>query len=181
MKQHGPWKIKSSEAKYKNPWFEVIEDKVIRPDGKEGIYGTVKIKEGVSVLPIDEKGFVYLINEFKYPLGRESIETVGAGTDEVENHLESAKRELKEELGIEAQEWIDLGVVHPVTSFLNSPNYLYLAKDLSFVKAKPDASETLEPLKVSLEEAVKMVMDGRITEQKSCVLILKAAKHLGKL
>ena len=51
-KKNGPWIIKASEQKYKNPWLEVVEDQVVRPDGTEGIYGGVKIKEGISVLPI---------------------------------------------------------------------------------------------------------------------------------
>ena len=178
MKQNGPWKIKSSEQKYKNPWLEVVEDAVVRPDGKDGIYGTVKIKSGISVLPIDSEQNVYLIKEFKYPLGMESIETVGAGTEENEKYLETAKRELKEELGIEAKEWIDLGVAHPVTSFINSPNYLFLAKDIRLTERELDGAETMETVKVPLKEAVKMVMENKITEQKSCVLILKAAVYL---
>ena len=64
MKEHGPWKIKESVIKYKNPWIEVREDKVIRPDGKSGIFGVVNMKHGISVLPMDDEGFVYLTEEF---------------------------------------------------------------------------------------------------------------------
>lgn len=178
MKQNGPWEIKSSEQKYKNSWLEVIEDKVVRPDGKDGIYGTIKIKSGVSVLPVDSEQNIYLIKEFKYPLGIESIETVGAGSEENEEYLQTAKRELKEELGIDAEEWIDLGIVHPVTSFINSPNHLFLAKNIRLAERELDGVETIEPVKMSLKEAVKMVMENKITEQKSCCLILKAAIYL---
>jgi hypothetical protein len=58
--QKGPWTVKSTETKYKNPWIEVREDKVIRPDGKDGICGVVTMKSGVSVLPYDTEGNVYL-------------------------------------------------------------------------------------------------------------------------
>mgnify|MGYP001618148539 FL=1 len=84
MKQHGPWKIKKSATKYKNPWLEVIEDQVIRPDGKPGIYGVVKMKPGVSVLALDEHEIAYLISEFHYTLGKESVEVVSGAMDKGE-------------------------------------------------------------------------------------------------
>lgn len=178
MKKNGPWIINTTKRAYKNPWIEVTEDQVVRPDGSAGIYGIVRIKPGISVLPIDDDNNVYLINEFKYPLGKHSIETAAGGTDSGQTALQSAKQELREELGIMAKEWTNLGVVHPITSFIDSPNYLFMARKLEFTKPELEVVEQMDILKVSLAQAVDMVMDGRITEQKSCCLILKAARLL---
>ena len=60
MKQHGPWKILNRKIMYKSPWLEVNEDSVIRPDGKPGIFSTVKKSDGVSILPIDNEGNVVI-------------------------------------------------------------------------------------------------------------------------
>ncbi len=63
MRKNGPWTIKSSETKYENPWIKVVEDKVIQPNGDDGIFGTVVMVPGISVLPCDEEGNVYLTKE----------------------------------------------------------------------------------------------------------------------
>ena len=180
MKKHGPWQIMSSELKYKNPWMEVTEDKVIRPDGKPGIYAIAKVKSGVSILAMDDEGFVYLTCEFKYALGEESIETVSGGIDQDETPLNAAKRELKEELGIDASEWTDLGIVNPLTGYVVSPAIVFLARKLKFGKASQEGTEKIKKLKVSFEEAVRLVMESKITHGQSCVLILKAHEYLRK-
>jgi 8-oxo-dGTP pyrophosphatase MutT (NUDIX family) len=179
MNTNGPWKIKSSEEKYKNPWLTVREDQVIRPDGKDGIFGVVEMIAGISVLPLDEDGFVYLNRAFHYAIEKSDVETVSGGIDSGEDALTSAKRELKEELGINADEWIDLGIVNPFTTVIKSPAYLYLAKGLHFSQAS-EVDEGLELVKVKFEEAVKMVMTSEITHGPSCVLILKANEYLRK-
>ena len=68
LRKNGPWTIKGTLQKYKNPWIEVTEDDVIRADGKLGIFGVVTMKAGVSVLPLDDDGFIYLTDEFHYAI-----------------------------------------------------------------------------------------------------------------
>ncbi len=177
-RMNGPWTINESIPKYKNPWIDVREDQVIRPDGKPGIFGVVTMKGGVSVLPLDENGFVYLTQEFHYAVGEETIEVVSGGIDEGETPLQAAKRELVEELGIEATEWTDLGLVNPFTAVVYSPANLFLAQNLSFSKSNQEGTETIKLVKVKLEEAVHMVMESKITHGPSCVLILKAKNYL---
>ena len=92
MKTNGPWKIKDSQVKYKNPWISVREDQVIRPDGKDGIFGVVEMVAGASVLPLDDDGFVYLTKEFHYAIEQDSVEVVSGAIDEGETALEAAKR-----------------------------------------------------------------------------------------
>ncbi|MFZ2188924.1 MAG: NUDIX hydrolase [Candidatus Moraniibacteriota bacterium] len=177
-KRNGQFIITDSAQKYKNPWIEVIEDQVIRPDGKPGIFGVVRMIGGVSVLPLDEDGYVYMTEEFHYAIGMEDIETASGGKDGDEKPVDAAKRELKEELGIEAREWVDLGLVNPFTTVIVSPQRIFLAKKLSFGKDDQEVTENIKLVKVKLEEAVKMVMDSVITHGPSCVLILKANEYL---
>jgi len=179
-KRNGQFIIKDSVQKYKNPWIDVTEDQVIRPDGTPGIFGIVRMIGGVSVLPIDDKGFVYMTEEFHYAIGKKDIETASGGINPKESFLKTAKRELKEELGIEAREWIDLGLVNPFTAVVESPQRIFLAKKLSFGKDDQEVTEDIKLVKIKLEKAVKMVMDSIITHGPSCVLILKAARYLKK-
>lgn len=178
MKKNGQFIIKKSVQKYKNKWIEVVEDQVIRPDGKNGIFGVIKMIGGVSVLPLDEEGYVYMTEEFHYAIGIKDIETASGGLDGNEEPIETAKRELKEELGIEAREWIDLGLVNPFTTVIKSPQKIFLARKLAFGQDNQEDTEDIKLVKVKLEEAVKMVMDSVITHGPSCVLILKAKEYL---
>lgn len=179
-KKHGPWRVTKSVRKYKNPWIEVVEDKVVRPDGQPGIFGTVMMKAGISVLPIDEKSFVYLTDEFHYAVHKKSIEVVSGGVDKRETPLQAAKRELKEELGITAKEWVPLGLVNPFTTVIHSPAYLFLATKLTPGKSEQEGTEKIKLLRVKLEKAVTMIMESKITHGPSCVLTLKANEYLRK-
>jgi len=179
-KRNGQFIITESIQKYKNPWIEVIEEKVIRPGGKKGLFGIVKARDGVSVLPIDNDGFAYLVDEFHYALGKNDVETISGGRDSDEEYLETAKRELKEETGIVAEEWIDLGITEPLTTFVNCPQKLFLARKLSFLESNPEENEDIRLVKIKFEEAVQMVMESKILHAPSCVLILKADKYLKK-
>ncbi|MBV9958756.1 MAG: NUDIX hydrolase, partial [Acidobacteria bacterium] len=176
-KKHGGWTIKGTELKYANEFIEVAEDQVIQPDGEPGTYATVRMKRGVSVLPLDREGSVYLARQFRYAVGRESIEAASGGVDEDETPLEAGRREAQEELGIEADEWIDLGAIDTDTSIVNCPTHQFLARGLKFREPAREGTEEMSVVRLRFEEAVAMVLDGRITHAASCVLILKAQQY----
>ena len=118
MQRHGPWQIVRSHAIYKDAWLEVRKDDVIRPDGAPGTHGVVLLKPGVSVLALDEDRRVYLTDEFHYGVGRRTIEVVSGGREPDEEPLVAARRELEEELGIIAEDWLPLGSFDPFTTML---------------------------------------------------------------
>lgn len=178
-RQHGPWVIQGTERIYRNPFIEVVEDRVTRPDGQPGIYGTVTMRPGVAILPVDDEGIAYLTREFRYAIGRESVEVAGGGIDEGESPEQAARREAREELGVEASDWTSLGQIDPFTAVVHSPAHLYLARGLAFTSTQHDGTEAIEAVKVPFDEAVRLVMDGTITHGPSCVLILKAARFIG--
>jgi 8-oxo-dGTP pyrophosphatase MutT (NUDIX family) len=142
------------------------------------MYATVKMKSCVAILPIDSDRVVYLTRQFRYALGKESIEVVCGAIEEDEPPFEAAQREVQEELGIKAEEWIDLGVFDLDTSIVHCPVYLFLTKHLSFTQTNQEGTETIERLRMPLDAAVQMVMDSKITHAPSCVLILKAGNAL---
>ncbi|PYS89366.1 MAG: NUDIX hydrolase [Acidobacteria bacterium] len=175
---HGPWTINGSTLKYKHKLLEVYEEQVTRPNGTPGVYATVKIKPGAAVLALDEDGYVYLARQFRYATGRESLEVVAGAIDDGERLEDAARRELREELGIEARELIPLGRVDPMESLIDSPSHLFLARRLQFIEAQQQGSEQIQIVKVSLAEACRLVYVNEITHGSSCVLILRADKFL---
>jgi 8-oxo-dGTP pyrophosphatase MutT (NUDIX family) len=177
-KRHGPWTIKESREKYRDDFIVVYEDSVTRPDGEPGAYATVRMKPGVSVLPVERDGTVYLVRQFRYAAGAESVEAVSGGIDDDEDAPGAARKELREELGIEAAELTSLGRMDMDTSIVRSPVSLFLARGLKFTEAEPEGTERIEPFKTTLEQAVGMVLRSEITHSPSCVLILKASRYL---
>jgi 8-oxo-dGTP pyrophosphatase MutT (NUDIX family) len=171
---NGDWVVKSTKKVFENPFFAVFEDDVIKPTGDEGKYATVRFKTGVAVLPIDDEGNIYLTRQFRYAIGRYDVEVV-AGSIEGEAALDAAKRELKEELGIEAEEWLDMGSVFSMTSITQSTSRQFIATRLSFGEQETEGTEDIEPLKIRLVDACAMVHAGEITDADTCLLILKAA------
>ncbi|NND97426.1 MAG: NUDIX hydrolase [Pirellulaceae bacterium] len=176
MKSHGPWKIVDSEEMYRDPWVSLRKDNVIRPDGNAGTYSIVAIKPGVSVLAMDDNQNVYLTEEFHYAVGRVTLETVSGGIEPDAGPLETAKRELREELGIGATSWRSLGECDPFTANLVSPTTLFVARGLTFGECDPEGTELIRKVKMSLAQAVEKVMQCEITHAPSCLLILKAAR-----
>lgn len=171
-RKNGKWTIKRTRKIFENDFFKVLEDEVIQPDGKDGTYATIDFLQGVAVLPMDDDGNIYLTKQFRYALERENLETVAGGIED-EDPLAGARRELKEEIGIEAADWHDFGVIENDTSITNSRARLYLARKLTFGKTEREGTEQIETVKMKLDEAVRKAMAGEITHHHTLVLILK--------
>src|SRR5437868_6166716 len=179
-RKHGPYTIRSSECLHRDEFVEVWVDEVVRPNGEPGRYATMRMRPGVAVLALDEEGFVHLVRVFRYAVAKECVEAVQGMIDAGEEATESARRELREELGIEARELTDLGLLDAVTSQVFSPSRVFLARGLTFGEPDRESTERMRPVKVKLDEAVRMVMDGEITQGTTCALILKASRMIAE-
>jgi 8-oxo-dGTP pyrophosphatase MutT (NUDIX family) len=178
MQRRGPWIVHDSSEKFRNKFVAVTEDRVTEPDGGPGTYATVRLNPGIAVLAINDRGEVHLTRQFRYAIDSDSVEVVCGAVEAGEDVLEAAKRELREEVGIAAETWTDLGSIDMDTSILCCPVQLFVARGLRPIEKDPDPAERIQPLTVPLEEAVSMVHEGAITHAPSCVVILKAAATL---
>lgn len=169
-----PFQFVSSRDVYTNPWISVREDRVIRHGGAPGLFGVVTMRAGSSVLAITDDLQVFLTREYKYAIARDSIEVASGALEPGEMPLDAAKRELEEELGLQAKEWIDMGCIDPFTTVVSCPNYLFLALGLRFTAQKLDEGEVLSIVKMPFLEALELVHSSRISHGASCVLMLKA-------
>src|SRR4051812_43027014 len=139
MRKHGPWTIEHRTERFANSFLKVEEDRVKKPDGSPGTYATVTLKHGVAVLPIAGDDDVHLTRQFRYAIGRESVEVASGATESGEEPLDAARREAREELGITAGEWTDLGPVDLDTSIVQAPVRLFVAAALEVTAADPDS------------------------------------------
>nr|WP_299415195.1 NUDIX hydrolase [uncultured Emticicia sp.] len=178
--ERNPWQILDSEVKYENNWIQVLHQNVLNPSGGKGIYGTVNFKNiAVGVVPIDQDGNIWLVGQFRFPLNEYSWEIPEGGCPTGEEVLDTAKRELKEETGLIAQEWKLISKLHTSNSVCNEVAYIYLAEGITQTESQPEETEQLQVKKVTLKEALLMVMDDKITDSMSVAGILKVARLKG--
>ncbi len=135
---------------------------------------------GVCVVPINENGEVLMVKQFRYPF-QEALVEIPAGKLEIgEDHREAGLRELREETGAICEKFEYLGVCYPSVAYLTEKIHMYLATGLSFESQDLDEDEFLDVMKIKLEDAVEMVMNGELPDAKTQCAILKAARILGK-
>lgn len=176
-----PWKKTGSRQIYQNDWISVREDSVIRPDGSPGIYGVIDTRIATGVVALTEQNEVYLVGQFRYPTDQYSWEIVEGGADHGESPLNAVKRELIEEAGLIAEEWIQLGdEVHLSNCFSSEVCFLYLARGLSTTESSPDATEILQVKKVPFARCLEMLDSGEIKDAVSIIGLLRAERYLNK-
>jgi 8-oxo-dGDP phosphatase len=173
------WQTLGSREIYVNPWIRVREDHVIRPDGKDGIYGVVEFPTyALGIVPLTENHDTFLVGQFRYTLSAYSWEIPEGGGDKRIPMLTSAKRELVEETGITAAKWIDLGPLHLSNSVTDEEGRAYLACDLTLGDSRPDGDEVLKVRRLPLMEAYEMCIDGRITDALSIIGLVRTVEYL---
>ncbi|MGL1886563.1 MAG: NUDIX hydrolase [Reichenbachiella sp.] len=169
-----PWKQLSTRQLYDNAWITVHEDQVINPRGGKGVYGRVHFKgRAMAIIPIDENGYTWLVGQYRYTLNEYSWEVPMGGAPLEENMLLGAKRELKEETGLKADKWTNIGRIHTSNSVTDEEGYIYVAQDLQEGQTEFDETEDLAIQKILVAKAIEMVMSGEITDSLSMAGLLK--------
>ena len=172
----------SSRSVYDGKVVHLCVDDVLLPNGAQAKREYVKHIGAVCVLALTDDGEVVLERQFRYPLNRVITEIPAGKLDSfTEDRLSAAKRELEEETGYTATEWIDMGDYYPAAAYCDERITLYLARGLSLGQRHLDEDEFLNFESVPLSQLVEDVMAGRITDGKTQVAVLKAARILGKI
>ncbi len=182
MRTENPWITTSSRVAYENKWIRVREDEVVRPDGSPGIYGVVEVPPSVGIVALNEKDCVALVGQWRYTLGRYMVEIPRGGSEGDPDLLGVAKRELREEAGVEADVWEPLGKVDVNSGITTDVQHLFLATGLRMVEhaGHLEAGEQIDVFWAPFDEAVEMAMGGQITEVCSVAALLKMARRRGR-
>lgn len=171
-----PWQCLSSREIYDNPWLNIVEDQVLNPAGGRGIYGKVHFKtRAVAVIPVDKNGDTYLVGQYRYMLNEYSWELPMGGAPKAEDPLDCAKRELKEETGLSAQNWQQLLHLHLSNSVTDEEGYVFLAEELEQGEQALEDTEDISVKRLPLSEALAMCLDGRITDALTVTSLLRLA------
>ncbi len=161
----GPWTRRSRATGYANPWITVWHDEVDRPDGSPGIYGVVHFENlAAGVVVVDDEDRVLLVGQHRYTLDAYSWELPEGGVPPGESALEGARRELREETGVEADQWRELARIHLSNSVSDEAGVVFAAHATSHGTTAPEPTEDLRTRWVPFDEALAMTTDGRITD-----------------
>jgi ADP-ribose pyrophosphatase len=147
-------------------------DTSVGPNGETIKRDVIRHPGAVVILPILADGRVVLIRNFRFALD-ETLWEVPAGTVEPnEPLLECAKRELTEETGYTAAKWTSRGYIYASPGVLDEKLHLFFAEELTPGKQKLEADETIEPVILELDEAIRMVLAGEIKDAKTVTSLL---------
>jgi 8-oxo-dGTP pyrophosphatase MutT (NUDIX family) len=172
----GRFRRRSRRVAYDNAWITVWHDEVARPDGSDGIYGVVHFANvAVGVVAVDAEDRVVLVGQHRYTLDEYSWEIPEGGVPAGESALDGARRELREETGVEAADWREIARLDLSNSITDERAVLYLATDLEHGEPEPDPTEALDIRWLPFDEALAMTLDGRITDVLSVAAIQRIA------
>lgn len=151
--------------------FSVVRRRYVRPG--RGLFerDVVVFPEAVVILPILPGNEVILIRQFRAPFNDFIIEAPAGVVEPGEKPEETAQRELAEEVGLKPKRLVRLGSFTPAPGYSSEVLHFYVAHDLEPVDMKHEEYEIIEPIKLSLEEAYKMVVENKITDMKTALII----------
>ena len=179
MEEHLFEQTVSSKSVFDGRLLHVHEDVVRMPDGALKTREYIHHNGAACVLPLTEDNEVYLVHQFRYPFRTVLTEAPAGKVDEGETFLNAARRELKEETGLLAEEWTELGIMYTSVAYSDERIGLFLARGLYQDEQTPDEGEFLTVEKRPLREVVDLVMNGEICDPKTQLVVLKAARMLG--
>ena len=163
---------------YDGDFIRVHRDCVLLPDGAVTSREYIVHPGAVAVLALLDNGNLVMERQYRYPPQREFIELPAGKIDHGEDILVCAKRELLEETGYVAKEWIHLTTAWPCIGYADERMEYFLARGLVHHGSKLDDGEFLEVFELSLAEAIEWIRIGKINESKTIVGLFWLEKYL---
>ena len=168
----------SSKKVYDGSFLDVRKDIVNLPDGKTSTREWINHPGAACIIPLMPNGKLALIKQYRYPVKSIMIELPAGKIDAGENPETCAIRELEEEIGYTAGKLTFVSKIYPAIGFANEEMSIFLAENLSKSEKNTDHDEFIELLPTTVEDAVCMVWDRKITDVKTIIGILWAERLL---
>ena len=166
--------ITASRTVYRGHVFDVVEEQLQYPDGRSFERAIVKHNGAAVFIPQCEDGSVLMVRQYRAALHRFILEFPAGTLEEGEAPLQCAKREISEEVGHAAAEWIELGTLYPSPGICDEVQHCYLARKLRPFKSEGDEDELLEVERVGVGELESLIADGSIADAKTIAIFAQA-------
>jgi len=175
-----PFELLRSEILMKGRAFCIRRDYLKTPDGRETKYDIIEHSGSVVIIPIDEKGNVLLVRQYRHATGGDLLELPAGTLDDNEDPEVCAAREIREETGMAAQVLTRLGDFYLAPGYSTEFMVVYLATGLSKSPLNPDDDEFLSVESIPIAEAIGMAERGEIPDAKSLAALFLAKPALQK-
>ncbi len=170
-------KVIASRERYRCSIFTVTEDHAIEPGGLEIRRAIVRHGGSAVMMPVDEKGRVLLVRQYRLAAGRSLWELPAGRVDPGETPLAAAKRELGEETGYCARRWERLATFYPSPGYVSEKMTVFLATELAAGEAKPMEDERIECRWFTPRELDRWIQSGKITDAKTLIGFLSWQRY----
>lgn len=169
-----------SQTLFQGRIITVCRDNVLLENGETATREMVLHPGGVCVIPYcEEDDTILMVKQFRYPFQKPLLELPAGKLEWGEKHYDCGLRELREETGATPKSYEYLGAIYPTPAYVSEIIHLYLAKGLEFGDRNLDKDEFLDVIKMPLDKAAQMVLQGEICDSKTQIGILKAKLLLG--
>lgn len=158
---------------YKGRILSLYNDEVMLADGSESKREYVHHNGGSSVLAVDKEGYIYLVEQYRYPYHEMLLEIPAGKVNIGESSYDCAMRELKEETGLRAKSLKDLGLIYPSPGYTDEPLHIFYTEDFEIGESHLDEHEFLNLRRIKLDDALKMIKENTIKDSKTVVAILR--------
>jgi ADP-ribose pyrophosphatase len=179
----GQYELLGTETLYEGRVITLVKDTVAMPEGGDSVREVVRHPGAVAIVALDDDGRVVLLRQYRHPVDGYLWELpAGLRDAEGEPPLETAKRELAEEVELAAERWSLLTTSFSSPGFCDELVLVYLAEGLSEV-GRPEGFTVeheeldLQVQRVPLDEAVQRVFSGNIRNASAVVGVLAAAQN----
>jgi 8-oxo-dGTP pyrophosphatase MutT (NUDIX family) len=176
MTPHGrPWRSRASRLVYDNPWISLSEHDAEAPTGHRAPYGVLHFKNlAIAVLPLHDDGTITLVGQHRLPHAGYSWEIPEGGAPLGEEPLDGARRELREEAGLEAAQWREVLRVEMSNSVTDETGVGFIAIGLSEVAAEPDETESFALARIPFRAALDLAVTGALADMLTVAMLLRA-------
>jgi 8-oxo-dGTP pyrophosphatase MutT (NUDIX family) len=170
---------RNSTQHYQGRVISVTVDDVLLPNGRQAALEVVHHPGGAAVVAINDAQQICLLRQYRYVADGWVWELPAGKLEPAEPPELTARRELTEEAGVVAKEWLSLGSILSSPGVFSEVIHLYLAQGLSVGRVKLEDSEVLEVHWVSFGQACDMALSGELRDAKTIIGVLRAAHQLG--
>ncbi|HTC45155.1 MAG TPA: NUDIX hydrolase [Steroidobacteraceae bacterium] len=171
----------NSTQHYQGRIISVTVDDVLLPNGRQAALEVVHHPGGAAIVALNDLQQICLLRQYRYVAGGWIWELPAGKLEPSEPPEATARRELIEEAGVVATDWVSLGTLWSSPGVFAEVIHLYLAQGLSAARSQLEDSEVLEVHWVSFRQACDMALTGELRDAKSSIGVLRAAHRLGLL
>jgi len=172
------FEIEGSKIIYQGRVFDVRQDQVRMPDGKLVRFDVVAHRGAVTILPVDDDGQVWFVRQYRHPAKTILLELPAGVMEEGEAPETSARREVREEIGMAAGELRSIGTFYLAPGYSTEFMYVFLATHLTAAPLKGDEDEFISIEKIPVQQVIQTVLAGRVQDAKTLAALFLAQPYL---